>query len=130
MTLLQFPDGITGYSGLAIAQRQVFNPDVPVGESREPRVLTAEYGDGYIERAADGLNTDRRTFSLSWTNIATNTRLKISEFFETHKGYIAFEWVPIDETNTIKVICKTWNVEKQDAGVHSLNAEFMQVFDV
>ena len=123
-------------------------PSLPINETREPKILSAEYGDGYIERTPDGLNADRKNYTLRWDVLTRFQRIILSSFFEYHEGVHYFYWVhPFEEAikaelkkrptpftyepERLKILCKSWGVEESDNGVYcSITAEFMQVFDV
>lgn len=110
-----------------------FNPDIgpswPYRDARTPRVLMSEYGDGYIERAGDGINTQYRNLSLTWENIYTEEMPSIFGFLEARKGYEKFFWVPVSEEEERRFICPEFDKEAVDVGVWNVTATFKEVFD-
>ena len=46
-------------------------PNLPSSKTSEQRLLQAQFGDGYEQRAGDGINADRVKWSLTW-NAVTN----------------------------------------------------------
>jgi len=54
------------------------------------RLLTTNFGDGYVQRTPDGINYIGRTVSLSWTAITGTLWAPIQEFFDTNIGGIPF----------------------------------------
>ena len=71
-------------------------PDRGVGTDHTARVLKANYGDGYEQRVAAGINNLPESWSLSWNNKTLNEGNKIIKFLEDHKGVTAFDWYPPD----------------------------------
>ena len=71
-------------------------PDRGVGTDQAARVLKANYGDGYEQRVAAGINNLPESWSLSWNNKTLNEGNKIIKFLEDHKGVTAFDWYPPD----------------------------------
>ena len=51
-----------------------------------PRVKRADFGDGYSQRAVDGLNTNRRTVTLSWEALASADPDTIENFMIARGG--------------------------------------------
>jgi len=77
-----------------------FNTDVNITPDRnlkhttKPRVLKAKYGDGYEQRAGDGINTLEESWDLVWSNRTLAESNKILKFLEDQGGYSAFDWYP------------------------------------
>ena len=75
-------------------------PDIGVdfGYNRtgESRVLTTDFGDGYNQRSADGINIVRLAYSISWTNIDTERKNTLQDFLESTQGIESFLWQPPD----------------------------------
>lgn len=64
-----------------------------------PRVLRAEFGDGYSQRARDGLNFSRRTVTLQWDALAAADADTIEAFFAERGGTEAFYYtLPLEAT--------------------------------
>ena len=106
-----------------------FDPSYPYEDSRAPRLLKAKYGDGYIERAGDGINIQPRELSLTWDNLMDNELASTIGFFEDRKGYQSFWWVPVRENVARQFVCETWSKRQVDFGVWVVTATFMEVFD-
>ena len=97
----------------------------------QARILRAEFGDGYAQRGADGLNGKRRTVSLTWRGLTTQQHDEIDAFFAARGGHEAFTWIIPGET-----VARKWTVEQWSAGLreggnrHSLNATLREEFDL
>lgn len=55
------------------------------------RTLTAQFGDGYTQRAGDGINTRKEVWPLTFIGRKDEIQL-IADFFDEHAGYKAFRW--------------------------------------
>jgi phage-related protein len=69
-------------------------PDRGLRINQTPRVLIAKFGDGYEQRASDGINTTQEEWSLTWKNRTAAEANKWLAFMELHKGVTVFEWYP------------------------------------
>jgi len=70
------------------------NPDRGLKADQQPRVLKANYGDGYEQRVAAGINNLPETWNLTWKNRTTADTNKIVKFLEDQGGVTAFDWYP------------------------------------
>lgn len=109
-------------------------PDKGLSAAFAPRVLTAQFGDGYQQRVLDGINNSPRSFGVSF-----NTRTKaeiddIAGYFNSLGATTKFNFV-IPDTNagsdedTVKVVCTTWNKVYDYGDFYSLSATFVEVFE-
>ena len=94
-----------------------------------PRTLRVDFGDGYNQRAGDGINTTPAKWTLKWDLIAADATTLIT-FFRTHGGYTAFEWTPPrSATGPKKFIINDWGeVPYGDSGA-TITANIEQVYD-
>ena len=103
-------------SGTGITTQYV-TPDRSLTRAVKPKVLTAEFGDGYQQRIAYGLNVMEETFSVAFANRAKAEADDITKFFELKKGVTAFTFGYPDENASttdssgnkvteIKVVCE------------------------
>ena len=70
---------ITGFTGSVMF-------DKGASETPKPRVLKAQFGDGYELRAVHGINNVPRTFSLSFQNRTNDDIDKLYNFFVSLAG--------------------------------------------
>lgn len=106
-----------------------FNYDPLYGATitHAPRVRLAQFGDGYEQRVADGINTDPEIWDVEFTK----SKADIDTFENQLKGYngvTAFTWTPHGHSE-IKVVCRGWTRIKRTSGVDTLTARFEQVFE-
>ncbi|MDD5271883.1 MAG: phage tail protein [Methylovulum sp.] len=85
---------------------------------RTPRVLSAQFGDGYAQDSADGLNSNLQKWSLEFNDILAETGMAIDDFLTARNGVERFYFVNL-RTETLTVKCKTWKVK--DIGNRKVN---------
>lgn len=74
-------------------------PSVQSGGRATPRVLTAQFGEGYEQETQDGPNPVQRDWSIQWTNITTDQMKVFTDFFEAHVGQ-RFLWTALAPYDT------------------------------
>lgn len=103
----------------------VFNPprtcDQGAGVAVKPAVLMSAMGDGYVQRAANGINTMLRKMTLSWTNLSKADCATIIAFFEGQYGVIPFFWTPIGETKQRVWVCSEWEFKELSGGYATIS---------
>ena len=96
------------------------------------RILVNNFGDGYRQRAADGLNPTLKEYDVGW--IGSDTDIKeLVDHFEEREGYQDFTWTPPDNSSEYKWTCEEWSrVQISDTGdgIAKLTAHFRQEFDL
>lgn len=106
-------------------------PSVGSSKKRTPRILVAAFGDGFSQRAGDGVNPSSRSYSLTWTNMTTADADLIDDFLDARQGFEAFLWTPPRESADRKLVCKEWSRTYGDGlGSDSLTATFVEVHDL
>jgi phage-related protein len=101
-------------------------------------VLSAPMGDGYTQRAANGINTQTDTWNLTARGIWLDTPPSgcpfagqdvkgIHEFIKRHKGYIAFQWKAPDGLDAWW-LCPSVAKVKDAPGVMSLSFTFIRTY--
>ena len=80
--------------------------NIDSGHERGFRVLEARFGDGYVQRTKDGLNTAPRTWSLTFNPVSAAIADAIETFLEARGGAEPFYWTPPRATDPVKVVCK------------------------
>jgi len=104
-------------------------PTRDTSKSVTARFLKAELGDGYDQRSGDGIQTIKEEWSVLFEALdSTNANLIVS-FFEGLEGYQNFTWIPFRQTVAKKFICPNWSESYKGAGLTSVSASFIQVFD-
>lgn len=98
--------------------------------SYKPRALAAQFGDGYMQRLADGINTNLLQMSLSIDSLTRAEAKTISDFFSTQLGVIPFWFNTPHDGVAKKWICPEWQVsEAGSASNISVTATLVEVID-
>lgn len=92
-------------------------------------VLTADFGDGYEQTAAPGLNSVTGVYSVTWDLLSSANRDTIEAFLAAHLGAQAFQYTFPSESTARKFKCKTWT-RGSNGALYTLKAEFREVFDL
>ncbi|AUT62880.1 phage tail protein [Paraburkholderia terrae] len=80
----------------------------------EPRVILAQFGDGYAQRRAAGINTQDRVWSVSIRSATPDVAQDVLAFLEARNGVDAFSWTPPRGGSTQTVICPSWSFSYGD----------------
>lgn len=105
------------------------NPTYSSRKTSRTRILSAEFGDGYRLRAADGINSQRDEWSLVWV-VDSTSRDTIINFLEARGGYDDFDWTPIGESTSKKWTCEDWDTNPLPNDYYQIIATFMEEFDL
>jgi phage-related protein len=89
-----------------------FNPPLAPspGTKMQPEVKTlkAQFGDGYVQMAPDGLNNVREVANLTWSVLLPAQADAIYTFLKAHKGTIPFYYALRDG------VTRKWTCEQFD----------------
>ncbi|SAL03070.1 phage minor tail protein [Caballeronia calidae] len=103
----------------------------------EPKIIKAQFGDGYAQRRPEGINTQACMWSLTMKNIDAATAGDVVTFLSDRNGVEVFNWTPprqiVDEPVTQNVICPGWNLGygqmiADGTLLYNLQFKFEQVF--
>jgi phage-related protein len=108
----------------------VMNPSVGLSRQVTARTLDAGFGDGYTQRAGDGLNTIPRVLSLSWDMLEPTDADDIEAFFVAQAGYRKFDWTDPRDGSPGQFICRTWTRTSPTGMTDAISATFEKVFDL
>jgi phage-related protein len=112
-----------------------FNPSVTPQTSGTNRtssaaVNTAQFGDGYSQRARDGINSISRSLVLNWDYLTFDEAADLDSFFESHGGDEAFlYWVAGDSAQRMWT-CAGWRNGYEYGVGGSYSATLKEVFDI
>lgn len=91
------------------------------------RVRTAQFGDGYRQVAADGINNLSESWPLTFRGREAYITA-ILAFLRGKKGSMPFSWKPpLGETSLWT--CATYGATPLGAGLYTLTATFEQYFE-
>lgn len=91
------------------------------------KVRKAQFGDGYAQRAADGLNSRSSSFNLTFIGDAAKISA-IRDFLDARAGAEAFYWTPLLRPRSL-FTCETYSEPTKDGDLYTMTATFNQTFD-
>lgn len=100
--------------------------------SQEARLRQVEFGDGYIQRTALGVNSRRRSMDVAWNNITAfeyGTLYSTLDFVHAYGHAIALTAGNILFTDGNFMI-ETIDVQTTDGDHYTLSAKLTEVFDL
>lgn len=110
-----------------------FSPDaIPIARRAaqyQPKVLMADFGDGFSQRASPGPNSNPATVELTFEHITTAERDYIDDFLNARGGWEAFYYMPPNDAQRA-FVCLSWSIDDIAPGIHTLTATFKQVYDI
>lgn len=107
------------------------NPSQDSSLVKQPNVLSISFGDGYSQRAAQGINNNPAKFDWSWSGLDQTDADAIFNFFEARAGHEAFYYTPPFEITARKFICTNYSkMFSEGVGFFGLRASFLEVFDL
>ena len=103
-------------------------PDFGATKKLQPRVNAIAFGDGYEQRARNGLNTNPQVWSLSFSNRTDIEAEAIDAFLTARGGVESFDWTPYNESAG-KYVCKEWSKSLDGFNRNTVEATFIQIFE-
>lgn len=99
----------------------------------EPRIVKAQFGDGYAQRRADGINTQAHKWNLAIKNATAQTASEVVNFFSARNGVEVFNWTPPRTAVPEDVICPSWALAYGDlletgARLYTVSFKFEEVY--
>lgn len=102
-------------------------PDTGATVTHEPRIRAAAFGDGYEQRALDGLNADMETWPLTFSGRLVAEADAIAAFLSDKGGVTAFTFVTPEGGAAKTFICKKWSRSINSYPSQTVTATFQQV---
>ena len=103
-----------------------FCVDRNLNKSTTQNVLRMSFGDGYEQRAPNGINIHNETYNVSFMNRPYDEIQTIEDYLNDN-AYNSFSFY-VDE-DTILVVCNNFNITYLYEEVYSLSAEFKRVYE-
>ncbi|MFZ6726158.1 phage tail protein [Undibacterium sp. MH2W] len=92
------------------------------------RTLNAQFGDGYSQVAADGINNVVNSAQLTFRGRSADM-LPILSFLNAKAGVVSFYWTPpLGVQGTYR--CKDVQPKQEEGDVYSISVTFQQVFNL
>lgn len=96
----------------------------------EARVLQTNFGDGYGQTVADGIQNVRLTVNVSWLNLTDSEAQTLEDFLRARGGYLPFFWTPPRTATALKWRCQKWTRTPLECAYCNFSATFVQAFDL
>lgn len=103
-----------------------YSPAEGATENTAPRVRVSQFGDGYAQRVADGINNSPRSWSLVF-NRATADIDAIAAFLSARGATESFDWTP-PAGAAGKWLCQSWARPVLNLNIQTINAVFVETF--
>lgn len=103
-----------------------FCPRLSASADAKFSIRTAQFGDGYIQTSANGLNPRSQEWSLEFTGNEAFIKA-IKNFLDAHQGYQAFQWQPPLEAIGL-YRCDDYKPTALGAGMYNLAATFKTAY--
>jgi phage-related protein len=92
------------------------------------RVLKSNFGDGYSQRVADGINITPDSWTVEFRSTSTNIGTIVT-VLESKGGHTNFTWTPPGGSEQ-KWVCSEWSYSFLGKTMYALSATFEEVFDL
>ena len=95
------------------------------------RVLEAQFGDGYTQRAGDGLNVTQSEWNVVFNDLIDTEAETIRAFLEARAGVEAFYWTPPGEAVARKWTASSYAGPTPTAfDSNTIQANFREEYDL
>ncbi len=106
-----------------------YTAEYEVTGKEKPMITSVNFGDGYEQRQAFGLNTLKKSFPLTFSYRSDAEATAIIEFFRARNGVESFTWTAPFESTPALWVCREWDRQIKRAGLSTVTATFEKVFD-
>lgn len=103
-------------------------PDYTSSRGTQPRALIAAFGDGYEQRAADGINAQLPEWSVRWSALTSSQLSSIESDFESYGAVTAFDWTIDGTSYQFRLI--SWRRIYVGPSIYDLEAQLKEVADI
>ena len=119
-----------GFTDLTSTVRR---PDKMMAAKSTPKVRVTDFGDGYQQRIAAGINNLEQNYSVGFANRTKEEIDDIVAFFVSKGGVTNFTFTIPDSNNSgetaIKVICESWSQSYKTGDYYNCSASFKRVYE-
>lgn len=98
--------------------------------SHQYRILKANFGDGYEQRAGDGINTKQSEYTLSWSRLTQAEAEAIEQFFDGQSGFLSFDYTLPGESSAKKFVCEKFSKPYESGNLMGMTATIRRVYDL
>lgn len=98
--------------------------------STEYRVRRVNFGDGYSQRAVDGLNAQPQSWRLVWEHIADADAETLRVFFRDLGGSGIIDWTPFGQATALKWTGSSFTLKPSGTLLSDCSITLTQEFDL
>lgn len=98
--------------------------------SEDYRVRRVDFGDGYSQRAQDGLNAQRQQWQLVWESIPDAQAEQLRVFFRQLGGTGIIEWTPFGQATQLKWTATGFTSKPSGTLISDVSVTLTQEFDL
>lgn len=126
--------GIYGHDSLNefCAQRNILPPSFETNIVSSLDVLTASFGDGYAQRALNGLHSKAIKGAVVWTELKLDKIKELEKYFSSRNGVKSFSWIPPRYEHQLakRFVTNEWNRGYVGYTHDNFQIQIKQVFDI
>lgn len=105
-------------------------PSPGTSRKSKPKLLKADFGDGYTQTAPDGTNWIKDTATLTWDALTLTQANTIDAFFYTQGGWNPFYYTLSDDSTPSRWTCEDWELTRGEGGIRKITASLIKYYGV
>jgi len=105
-----------------------YTPDFGATFEVTPTVRVSQFGDGYQQRQASGINTQAKNWDLKFSLRSDAEADAIETFLVSQASVSSFDWTDINSASG-KYVCMSWQRVKERYNLNTITCKFKQVFE-
>lgn len=105
-----------------------FRPSYGVSRAVTPVILQAVFGNGYVQRARDGINNIPEAWDVSYDDLEDDDANTLEAFFEGLGGVDPFTWDPNPKGVTANYVATEWARSFDEEGKNGLKVKFTRFY--
>lgn len=94
------------------------------------RTLSSKFGDGYAQRAPDGINSKVDVWDLKWSPLNLTDRNTVVTILDLVGGWDYINWLPPGESVSKKFVINGGYSESYVSSYYNISVKLEQVFNV
>lgn len=97
---------------------------------KQYRINKAQFGNGFQQRAKDGINNKLSGWNVSWDNVTDSEKDTIVAALDATDGVTSLDWTPPDSATSQKFIVAGYNVNPLSGSIFTVSATLEEIFDL
>ena len=100
------------------------------GGKKDYRIIEAKFGNGYSQRAKDGINNIMGSWNIAWENITSAERDTIVAALDGTNGVDSLTWQSPDSLTVDKYVVTGYNISALSGDIYTITSSLKQIFDI